>query len=213
MEKTSMRTLKIALLILLTTLFSACSTFSTDDKYTHQKIEQIPVESQANEAADKTAATETPTPAPTIVESQNAAVATALANPSTTQSSTTTITTMTAAPVAAPKPSIAEAVNVGGQLGLSINLPYQQVWTQTKKALPQAGYPIMEQDNTLGTYYILDKVSTGGVIKRDTPIYQLHLKKTNDNKTVITLSNAQNQAASTSVAERVLNTLKDKFPS
>lgn len=102
----------------------------------------------------------------------------------------------------------AEAATINGRIGLSVQMPYQQAWTQVGKALPKAGYPVMEQDAQSGTYYIVDKVGSGGVIQRDTPIYQLHLQKAGDNKTIGTLINSQNQPADTAVSQRILGAVK-----
>ncbi len=107
-----------------------------------------------------------------------------------------------------PNIAASEAAAINGRIGLSVQMPYQQAWTQVGKALPKAGYPIMEQDASSGVYYIVDKVGSGGVIQRDTPIYQLHLQKVGDTKTMGTLTNSQNQPASPAVSQRILGAVK-----
>lgn len=214
-----MHTIKMTLLALFAVLLSACSAVG-QGPYSAENPERITADAHTfTETAaleEETGRSEETTP--NIVTAQSEDIATAMGGSSAAQSATPKAAQTPVVPAAPttptipPKSSSAQSVSVGGQLGLSVNAPYQQAWEQTKKALPQAGYPIMEQDTGSGTYYVLDKISSGGVIKRDTPIYQLHLKKTPDNKTVIMVNNAQNQAANPDVAARILNSLKTKLP-
>lgn len=98
-----------------------------------------------------------------------------------------------------------------GNVGLSIKNNYTQAWKQVGRASSSAGYPVMEEDSTTGTYYILDKAGSGGVIKRDTPIYQLKVQKKGDNNTMITVYNAQNQPADPATTQRILSAVKNKL--
>ncbi len=109
---------------------------------------------------------------------------------------------------AAQNPAPAASTSSSGRVALAVNMNYGQTWSQLKKVLPTAGYPVMEEDNFSGTYYILDKVSSNGSIKRDTPIYQLHLEKRGDKTTVVTVLNNQNQPADSAVATRILTAVK-----
>jgi len=104
---------------------------------------------------------------------------------------------------AAPQAQITNA-------GLVVKQPYQQVWQATANALTASGYQVVEQDSSLGTYYVADKVSTGGVIKKDTPIYQVHLQANGD-ATQITLLNSDNQNADSANTQRILGTLRNKL--
>jgi uncharacterized lipoprotein len=92
--------------------------------------------------------------------------------------------------------------------GLVVQQSYPQVWDKTGKLLSHAGYPIMDKDNGLGNYYIVDKISTGGVLKQNTPIYQIHLERTGQNNTTITLLNSQNKSADTETTNRILGVLR-----
>ncbi len=94
--------------------------------------------------------------------------------------------------------------------GISTNLSYAQAWEKVGKALPAAGYPVMEQDSSSGTYYVLDKSSTGGTIKRDTPIYQVRIQR-QGNTSSINVLNAQNQPADAGVSSRILGSLKNQI--
>lgn len=102
----------------------------------------------------------------------------------------------------------ATSTSSGGRVALAVNMNYSETWSQMKKILPTSGYPVMEEDSFTGTYYVLDKVSSNGVIKRDTPIYQLHLEKRGDKTTVVTVLNNQNQPADSAVATRILTAVK-----
>ncbi|HVV69285.1 MAG TPA: hypothetical protein VHE99_09700 [Gammaproteobacteria bacterium] len=158
---------------------------------------------------------ETPTPGSTG-EQQN----TTLAPPGSNLAQATSATTQpqSTQPAAAPAPAPAPAVSVpakpAGVTGnsLTLNVGYDQAWSKVGKGLPSAGYPVMEQDNSSGTYYVLDKVSSGGVIKRDTPIYQVHLEKQGAKATTVTVVNPQNQqAAPSGVTSRILSALKNSM--
>lgn len=117
-----------------------------------------------------------------------------------------------AAPQAtAAQAAVAKQRTQGGNVGLSVKNNYNQTWKQVGKASSSAGYPVMEEDSSSGTYYILDKAGSGGVIKRDTPIYQLKVQKQGDNSTLITVSNAQNQPADPATTQRILSAVKSKL--
>lgn len=108
-----------------------------------------------------------------------------------------------------PAPAAPRRVPVeGNQVTISKNL--KQTWAETPKALSSSGYSIVEQDASLSTYYVADKVGSGGSIKHDTPIYQVQLQPSNQG-TVILLMNSHNQPADQSVSNRILGTLRDKL--
>lgn len=119
-----------------------------------------------------------------------------------------------AAPPAVPQVTAAQAAaqqqQALGNVGLSVKSNYNQVWKQVGKASSAAGYPVMEEDSAAGTYYVLDKAGSGGVIKRDTPIYQLKVQKQGDN-TMITVTNSQNQPADPATTQRILSGIKNKL--
>lgn len=110
-----------------------------------------------------------------------------------------------AAPTA-PAPSTA---SIQGN-SLTVNKSMQQAWPKTGQVLKSSGYSIVEQDASMSTYYIADKASSGGSLKKDTPIYQVHLQPTNDGTSIMVL-NAQNQPANSAVSNRILGTLKNNL--
>lgn len=112
--------------------------------------------------------------------------------------------------MAEPQPQRMQAQVSNTGSGISTNMSYSQAWSKVGKALPSSGYPIMEQDNSTGTYYVLDKSSTGGLIKRDTPIYQVRVQRSGEG-TNINVLNAQNQPANGAVSSKILGALKGQM--
>jgi uncharacterized lipoprotein len=189
-------------LILLALLLTACSSLS-GEKVSAPQSHELPQQAVTVVADTQQQAAEKTLKTTDIVEVENAKIAASLVKPALTQPVAATPTAVIEA-----KPAVSESAILTEQASLILNMPYPQAWLKTKKALSQAGYPVMEQDNVSATYYILDKVGTGGVIKRDTPIYQLQLQKTTPTQTTLILHNAQNQPAASAVAKRVMGALQ-----
>lgn len=127
-------------------------------------------------------------------------------------SNNTTAPASTPAPI--PQVTAAQAAQQqarNGSMGLTVKTNYNQAWKQVGKASSSAGYPVMEEDSSSGTYYVLDKAGSGGVIKRDTPIYQLRVQKQGTDSSVVTVYNAQNQPADPATAQRILSAVKSKL--
>lgn len=103
--------------------------------------------------------------------------------------------------------SRASAVIASSSNALVLNIPFAQAWKQVGKALAASGYKVMQQDQGIGTYFILDLASTDGQLKANTPIYQLHLKPSGGT-TSVTLFDDQGHPANVSVASRIMNALK-----
>lgn len=99
---------------------------------------------------------------------------------------------------------------VRSETGITTSLSYAKTWEKVGKALPSIGYPIMEQDSASGTYAVLDKSSTGGLIKRDTPLYQVRVQHDGQGSR-ITVLNAQNQPVASSVSSKILDGLKQQL--
>lgn len=93
---------------------------------------------------------------------------------------------------------------------LNLNMPFAEAWSKVGKALSASGYQVMEKYDYSGTYYILDKSGTGGMVKRDTQIYQVHLQKNGDTTTV-SLLNDKNKPADPAVSGRILGAVKNKL--
>lgn len=93
---------------------------------------------------------------------------------------------------------------------LVLNVGYPQAWNRVGQGLNGSGYQVLQQDRSLGTYYVLDVAGSGGKLKTDTPIYQVRLRGSGDSTTV-TLSDSKNQPANPAVAARILHALKGQL--
>jgi uncharacterized lipoprotein len=69
----------------------------------------------------------------------------------------------------------------------TVSLNFAQAWVKVGHVLQAANYKIVEKDNALGTYYVIDTKQTGGKVKKDMPIYQVQLKASG-NSTLVTVS-------------------------
>ncbi|MDF3054454.1 MAG: putative lipoprotein [Gammaproteobacteria bacterium] len=148
-----------------------------------------------------TPVTQQPAPVPTSTVTTTASSATAVSMAGTVPRIPTASEAARAA--AAKTPSYAN--------GFSVNMAYKDAWPKVRKALPAAGYAVMEKDETTGTYYVLDKIGSGGKIERDTPIYQVRLTKAGDAATKVILLDSANKPAAASVSNRILGALKNKL--
>ncbi len=81
-----------------------------------------------------------------------------------------------------------------------------KVWTKAGRALRSAHYQILDQDNALGTYYVLDTQQTNNKITRKTPIYRLKIQQVGKN-TQLSVLNQNNSQADPKVSQRILNTV------
>jgi uncharacterized lipoprotein len=84
----------------------------------------------------------------------------------------------------------AESAKIQGHTNPTANGPrpvginFSQAWVKVGHILQAASYKIVEKDNSLGTYYVIDTSKTGGKVKKDMPIYQVHLKPSGNGTTV-----------------------------
>jgi uncharacterized lipoprotein len=67
-----------------------------------------------------------------------------------------------------------------------VGINYSQAWVKVGHVLHAANYKVVEKDNLMGMYYVVDTSSTGGKVKKDMPIYQVSLKPSG-NGTVVTV--------------------------
>lgn len=74
----------------------------------------------------------------------------------------------------------------------AVSASFAQAWVKVGHVLQASNYKIVERDKALGTYYVIDTRSSGGKVKKDMPIYQVHLKATG-NGTVVSVSPANGQ--------------------
>jgi uncharacterized lipoprotein len=84
-----------------------------------------------------------------------------------------------------------------------------QLWHKIGSSLQRVDYAIANQNSSTGIYYLLDTPSTNGKIKKDTPIYQLHISDTKDNVAQAYVTDNNNNPMAADVAQRILNDLRD----
>lgn len=111
-----------------------------------------------------------------------------------------------AAAQASAPPHVSPVV-ASSSTSLALNMTYDASWAQVGRALRAAGIRVMQQDKSMGAYYILDLAATGGHISTTTPIYRVNLK-TVGNNTTITLLDANNNSVSPGVSSRIFGRLK-----
>lgn len=116
-------------------------------------------------------------------------------------------------PVGMPQRAVAvapvrnTAVVAASNNTLVLNLGPQQAWSEVGKALRASGFQIAQQDQSVGTYYILD-VGRSGRLQPNTPIYQVTVKTIN-NSARVTVYDEQNRPANPSASARILKGIKD----
>lgn len=87
----------------------------------------------------------------------------------------------------------AENAKIQGHTSPTANGPkpvganFSQAWVKVGHILQASNYKVVDKDNALGTYYVIDTSTTGGKVKKDMPIYQVHLKASG-NGTMVTVS-------------------------
>jgi uncharacterized lipoprotein len=67
-----------------------------------------------------------------------------------------------------------------------VGINYSQAWVKVGHVLQAANYKVVEKDNLMGVYYVVDTSTTSGKVKKDMPIYQVNLKPSG-NGTLVTV--------------------------
>jgi len=82
-----------------------------------------------------------------------------------------------------------------------------QVWARVGRVLKASNYQILDRDNAMGSYYVLDTQQTNNQITKQTPIYRLYVKQVGTN-TQIKVLNQKDRPANAKVASRILATIQ-----
>ncbi len=93
---------------------------------------------------------------------------------------------------------------------LTLNIQPTVAWDRVGRALHQTAYKILDQDQSMGSYYVLDVVSTGGKITKTTPVYRVYLKDAGNQTNVVVL-NQENRPAEKDAADRILTAVQKKL--
>lgn len=83
-----------------------------------------------------------------------------------------------------------------------------QLWNKIGTSLNKAGYLLVNQNQKAGIYYLLDTPSTGGKVKMNTPIYQLHIQNINGVAQAY-LTDDEGKPLTSDVAQLILDDLRD----
>ena len=201
-----MRFLKEILLITMTTSLVACSTMSSDSKQQNDYLKQAKTVAPTKVPANLDASGMQPYyPIPPVTMGPLQQPQSFSIVPPGSRLAQSQMPLSDAKPALAPART--SAVVASSNNTLVLNLPYQQAWSQTGKALQASGYKVMQQDKSMGAYFVLDLAGTGGQLKANTPIYQVHVKPTG-NATSITLFDDKGNPADAAVGSRILGALR-----
>ncbi len=99
-----------------------------------------------------------------------------------------------------------------GQETLLINAKNQQAWAFVGDALHRTPYKVLDQDEGMNSFYVLDKAVSGGRIQETTPIYRVYLQS-QGNQTEVGLLDQTNKPVDSEIAKRILSDLQEKLPS
>ncbi|MGB6976678.1 MAG: outer membrane protein assembly factor BamC [Gammaproteobacteria bacterium] len=114
---------------------------------------------------------------------------------------------------AATPPAPTSSAPSSGPVIVAINYDYSKAWDKVGQALRASGYRVLQQDSSLGRYYVLDLAGTNGKLQRNTPIYQVHLIEIGNGKTQLNLLNSSNKPADGNTARRILGAVQQKLGS
>ncbi len=196
-----MRAIKISIISLVAIGLTACSTvndrygFFKDDSQTYRKVKPIErtiVVPQNLNARDVEDYYEVPQP---VQQSSNMQPPPPITPPG---SNLTPVKLKPVQPVVISQQDRirkAENAKIQGHTAAAANEPTQigvnlaQAWVKVGHILQASNYKVVEKDKVLGIYYVIDTRATGGKVKKDMPIYQIHMRPSG-NSTIVTVSPA-----------------------
>ncbi len=87
-----------------------------------------------------------------------------------------------------------------------------QNWKKISSALSPAGLQMLDSDNSLGVFFVVDVANTKGKISTHSPIYRINLIK-KDKQTIVTLTNQRNKPVSDQLQFMILQRLTQTIKS
>lgn len=93
-------------------------------------------------------------------------------------------------------------------LQLQLHMSEQKAWESVGRALLAAHVQVLDQDDTMGSYFILDPTATNNRITATTPIYRINLLAQGSDMTQVVVLDQKDQKADSMVTARVLSTLR-----
>lgn len=97
-----------------------------------------------------------------------------------------------------------------GNVLLTVNEHGDMAWQLLGQALNSAGFRVVTSDRYVNAYFVLDTPATGGVVKKKTPAYQVHVNDEGD-KANIWLRNDDNSQVAANTASRILGEIAQQM--
>lgn len=116
-----------------------------------------------------------------------------------------------ASAASAPTPQAKALVqSQNGLTILSAKEPVAAAWKDLPKALAQTPYHILDQDESMESYYVLDTTQTKGQITQATPIYRMSLVQAAAS-TSIELTGRDGSPVPANISQRILSTVAQNW--
>ena len=90
---------------------------------------------------------------------------------------------------------------------LPLTMSMKTAWAKVSDSLQQAGYQILDQDESLHSYYVLDSSQTDHKITTSTPIERVLLTP-KDQQVIVSVLDQNNKPASADISGRILGAIK-----
>lgn len=90
---------------------------------------------------------------------------------------------------------------------LPLNMTMQTAWSKVSSALQAGGYQVLDQDESMHAYYVLDSAQTDNKITTTTPIERVTLAA-KDKQVVVSVLDQNNKPADDAVSTRILTAIQ-----
>lgn len=90
---------------------------------------------------------------------------------------------------------------------LFIKAPPASAWPKVASALKASDLTVLDQDQGMGAYFILDKVQTHHQVTKETPILRVNLQP-QEGGTLVSVASQENKPLPPVVEQRIIDTLK-----
>lgn len=94
----------------------------------------------------------------------------------------------------------------GGQEAVLLAEPKAKAWVKMAQALKTAGYTVLDQDQGMGAYFVLDKAQTDNKVSKKTPIVRINLAQ-KPQATEVTVTAQDNKPLALEVDHRIMRAL------
>jgi uncharacterized lipoprotein len=97
-----------------------------------------------------------------------------------------------------------------GNPALVLAMTEKAAWPAVGSALQKSGYQVLDQDNAMAAYFVLDPQESSGKLTSKTPILRVNLKAKGDN-TIVTMATHTDKKLAKNVSKRVLSAVLTKI--